>query len=299
MRSLEGKVALVAGGSRGAGRGIAVELGAAGATVYVTGRTTSTQTSEYRRPETIEETAALVTEARRRGRCGPRRSPGPRRGRSAGRPHPGGTRQARHPGQRHLGRRAPVRVEQAGLGAQSGERAATAAARRRHASHHRPLRASAADREARRAAGRGDRRHGGVQCGPLPPVGVLRSGQNGAHSHGLGARQGPCTPWSHGGLHHAGVAALRDDARQLSRHRSELARRLGDIAALRDLGNAAFRRARRRRARCRSRAGSLERGSRFRAAAWRRFMASPTSTDRSRIAGATSSRSRTRENPRT
>ena len=62
MRSLEGKVALVAGGSRGAGRGIAVELGAAGATVYVTGRTTSTQTSEYRRPETIEETAAQVTE---------------------------------------------------------------------------------------------------------------------------------------------------------------------------------------------------------------------------------------------
>jgi NAD(P)-dependent dehydrogenase (short-subunit alcohol dehydrogenase family) len=62
MRSLEGKVALVAGGSRGAGRGIAVELGAAGATVYVTGRTTSTQASEYRRPETIEETAAQVTE---------------------------------------------------------------------------------------------------------------------------------------------------------------------------------------------------------------------------------------------
>ena len=63
MRSLEGKVALVAGATRGAGRGIAVELGAAGATVYVTGRTTRTQTSEYGRPETIEETAAWVTEA--------------------------------------------------------------------------------------------------------------------------------------------------------------------------------------------------------------------------------------------
>ena len=63
MRSLEGKVALVAGATRGAGRGIAVELGAAGATVYVTGRTTRTQTSEYGRPETIEETAVLVTEA--------------------------------------------------------------------------------------------------------------------------------------------------------------------------------------------------------------------------------------------
>lgn len=61
MRPLAGKVALVAGGTRGAGRGIAVELGAAGATVYVTGRTTRTRASEYRRPETIEDTAALVT----------------------------------------------------------------------------------------------------------------------------------------------------------------------------------------------------------------------------------------------
>ena len=61
--SLKGKVALVAGATRGAGRGIAVELGAAGATVYVTGRTTRTQQSEYARPETIEETAALVSGA--------------------------------------------------------------------------------------------------------------------------------------------------------------------------------------------------------------------------------------------
>jgi NAD(P)-dependent dehydrogenase (short-subunit alcohol dehydrogenase family) len=59
--SLRGKVALVAGGTRGAGRGIAVELGAAGATVYVTGRTTRNEQSEYRRPETIEQTAELVS----------------------------------------------------------------------------------------------------------------------------------------------------------------------------------------------------------------------------------------------
>jgi NAD(P)-dependent dehydrogenase (short-subunit alcohol dehydrogenase family) len=65
--SLNGKVALVAGATRGAGRGIAVELGAAGATVYVTGRTTRTQQSEYARPETIEETAALVTAAGGKG----------------------------------------------------------------------------------------------------------------------------------------------------------------------------------------------------------------------------------------
>ncbi|EOR71644.1 short chain dehydrogenase [Thermobifida fusca TM51] len=60
---LHGKVALVAGATRGAGRGIAVELGAAGATVYVTGRTTRTRRSEYNRPETIEDTADLVTAA--------------------------------------------------------------------------------------------------------------------------------------------------------------------------------------------------------------------------------------------
>lgn len=60
---LNGKVALVAGATRGAGRGIAVELGAAGARVYVTGRTTRTQRSELNRPETIEETAELVQQA--------------------------------------------------------------------------------------------------------------------------------------------------------------------------------------------------------------------------------------------
>ena len=60
---LHGRVALVAGATRGAGRGIAVELGAAGATVYATGRSTRAQRSEQNRPETIEETAELVTRA--------------------------------------------------------------------------------------------------------------------------------------------------------------------------------------------------------------------------------------------
>ncbi|HEX6292053.1 MAG TPA: SDR family oxidoreductase [Herpetosiphonaceae bacterium] len=62
-KPLANTIALVAGATRGAGRGIAVELGAAGATVYVTGRTTRTQRSEYDRPETIEETADLVSQA--------------------------------------------------------------------------------------------------------------------------------------------------------------------------------------------------------------------------------------------
>ena len=66
-KPLSGRVALVAGGTRAAGRGIAVELGAAGATVYVTGRTTRAQPSEMNRPETIEETAALVDASGGRG----------------------------------------------------------------------------------------------------------------------------------------------------------------------------------------------------------------------------------------
>ena len=65
--ALRGKLAVVAGATRGAGRGIAVALGEAGATVICTGRTTREQRSEYDRPETIEDTAALVDEAGGRG----------------------------------------------------------------------------------------------------------------------------------------------------------------------------------------------------------------------------------------
>ena len=60
---LDGKVALVAGATRGAGRGTAVALGEAGATVYCTGRSTRERRSEYDRPETIEETAELASAA--------------------------------------------------------------------------------------------------------------------------------------------------------------------------------------------------------------------------------------------
>lgn len=62
-RPLTGTVALVAGGTRGGGRGIAVELGAAGATVYVSGRSSAAGRSDLDRPETVEETAELVTAA--------------------------------------------------------------------------------------------------------------------------------------------------------------------------------------------------------------------------------------------
>jgi NAD(P)-dependent dehydrogenase (short-subunit alcohol dehydrogenase family) len=59
---LRGRVALVAGATRGAGRGIAPALGEAGATVICTGRSTRSHRSEYDRGETIEETADLVTQ---------------------------------------------------------------------------------------------------------------------------------------------------------------------------------------------------------------------------------------------
>lgn len=59
--ALRGRVAVVAGATRGAGRGIAAALGEAGATVVCTGRSTGSTRYEYDRPETIEETAELVT----------------------------------------------------------------------------------------------------------------------------------------------------------------------------------------------------------------------------------------------
>ncbi len=62
-KRLEGKVALVAGATRGAGRGITIELGAAGATGYCTGRSIDGERSEMDRPETINETAQMVNDA--------------------------------------------------------------------------------------------------------------------------------------------------------------------------------------------------------------------------------------------
>src|SRR6266700_8289441 len=62
-KPLTGRVALVAGATRGAGRGIARALGDAGATVYCTGRSVKGKPSPYGRPETINETATLIKAA--------------------------------------------------------------------------------------------------------------------------------------------------------------------------------------------------------------------------------------------
>lgn len=60
MPPLQGKVALVTGASRGAGRGIAVELGLAGATVYVTGRTLDAGSARPGFPGTLADTVAEI-----------------------------------------------------------------------------------------------------------------------------------------------------------------------------------------------------------------------------------------------
>ncbi|ACU98597.1 SDR family oxidoreductase [Saccharomonospora viridis] len=67
MNELTGKIALVAGGTRGASRAIAVELARAGAFVYVTGRTSGEHRSEVGRPETIEGTVELIEKAGGKG----------------------------------------------------------------------------------------------------------------------------------------------------------------------------------------------------------------------------------------
>ena len=134
--------------------------------------------SEYDRPETIEETAELVTAAGGTGIAVAVDHLEAGRGRGARAADRRRARAARRAGQRHLGRRAAVRVGHAGLGARPREGAAAAAPGRRHAPDHQPLRAAAADPPARRAGRGDDRRHARVQRRALPGLRVLRPGQD-------------------------------------------------------------------------------------------------------------------------
>src|SRR3569832_581467 len=63
QQPLKGQVALVAGATRGAGRGIAIELAAAGAEVYCTGRSVHGAVATAWRTETIDETAEMIVAA--------------------------------------------------------------------------------------------------------------------------------------------------------------------------------------------------------------------------------------------
>src|SRR5918994_889483 len=206
-RPLDGRVALVAGATRGAGRGTAVALGEAGAIVYCTGRTTRDRHSEYDRPETIEETAEHVTDA-------------------------GG-----------VGIAVPVDHLDAGqVQARPAEWPAAAATGDRHAPDHQPLRTPITDPRAGRSGGRDDRRHARVQLRALPALDVLRPGQERDSPYRVRAGRGTRAARLHCGGAHAGLDALGDDARALRGHRGELARRSGNGPALRrDLGESTVR----------------------------------------------------------
>ena len=279
---LHDRVALVAGATRGAGRGIAVALGEAGATVYCTGRSSGGRRSEYDRPETIEETAELVD--RRRRHRHRRRGRPPRARTRSGRWSPDRRRAgpARRARQRHLGRRAALRVEHARVGARPRERPPAAAAGDRHAPDHEPRRAAAADPRARRARGRDDRRHA---RSTTPRTTGSRSSTTSPRPRCSGSRsrrrEELAPARRHGRRAHPRLAPLGDDARQLRRDRGDLARRRRRQPALRrDLRVAALRRASRRRAGRRPGRARAATAARSHRASWRGSTASRTSTAR-------------------
>ena len=292
--ALAGRVALVAGATRGAGRGTAVALGEAGATVYCTGRTTRRRRSEYDRPETIEETAELVSAEGGEGIAVEVDHLDPEQVRA-------------------LVER--IDAEQGRLDVLvndiwGGEKLAewnTPVWEHDLAGGLRMLRLAVETHliTSHVALALLVRRPGGLVVEmtdgtrayndehyrlstfyDLAKASVLRLAFAQAHElapHGGTARGAD-----------AGLAALGDDARALRRDRGQLARRRGGQPALRrHLGVPAVRRPRRRRARRRPGRRSAAPAARSPPAASRESTASPTSTARSPTAGATWSRSRT------
>ena len=250
--ALAGKVALVAGATHGAGRGTAVALGEAGAVVYCTGRSTRNRPSDYARPETIEETAALVTAAGGRGVAV-----------AADHLQPAEVEALVQQidadegrldilvndiwgGERRIEWNAPVWNH----GLDSGLRMLHTGVDTHLITSHFAL--PLLIRAARRAGRGDDRRDARLQCGALPRVGVLRPRQEcrspprlqpGGGTEALRMlRRGP----------HSRLDALGDDARSVRRHGGHLARCRRRPAALRrDFGEPALRRACRGCPRCR------------------------------------------------
>ena len=188
-KPLTGKIAVVAGATRGAGRGIARMLGEAGATVYCSGRSVAGQPATKNRPETIDETAELVTAAGGRGIAVQTDHLQADQVRAPVRARQAGVRPPRHPRQRHLGRRRPHRVGHEVLGARSGQGLRHPRQRGAHAHPDQPLRRAADDRAEVGAGGRDHRR----RPPRLSRRALLRPGQDGRHParvrHGRGARR--------------------------------------------------------------------------------------------------------------
>ena len=182
--ALRGRVAVVAGATRGAGRGIAAALGEAGATVVCTGRSSTSggKKSDYDRPETIEETAALVDDLGGHGVAI-----------QVDHLEADEVRALAHRIRGDYGRIDILVNDIWGAEVLKGppptwnrpiwehdldDWSADTSARHRHPSHYLALPAPAADRAARRAACRGHRRHPRIQRRELPALGVLRPGQD-------------------------------------------------------------------------------------------------------------------------
>lgn len=196
-----------------------------------------------------------------RGRRRHRRTDGPsgaRAGPGAGRADRAGPRPARHPGQRHLGRQLPARLQHEDVGRRAGARAADARSRSQEPHHHQQHRASPAGEAARRSGRRGHRRHGRHQQG-FPRELLLRPRQERPDPHGLHPGRGAEERGRQRRGGHPGLHPLRGDARHLRTHRGDLARRDRQAAALGAVRVAGLSRPGSRRARRRSGARTLER----------------------------------------
>ena len=240
---LSGRVAVVAGATRGAGRGIACMLGEAGAAVYCTGRSTRD------RPPTSRHLRRSPRNHRRNGRDGDG-------ARAAGASPFAWTTSCRKRSQALFERvsvdegRLDVLVNDISEGelhdwkpfwkVLAGQGLSRAQARRPLPHHHEPLRGAADDRQRPRP----DRRDRRRRHARLPPDALLRSRQGERQPLRVRHGRGVEAAWRGRAGDFAGLHAQRDDARALRRHGSELARRREEGSELHRVGDAVLRRTR-------------------------------------------------------